>query len=393
MEISNIVNQLLIRYPLFGHIIVSLEFKLINSSVPAPAYTDGTTIFYKQEFLDNYTTDEKEFIIAHELFHVVLSHLSRNVGKDRDLLNYVEDAIINQLLVHDGLCMPEGLVDVPDALDYSVDELYMRFLPRLEEIKAWMNANTFHLEIQSVGDSLEKMYKKDLQDLMAENSELKNDFVEDYKENLKKQAQAGKEALGLTFPAVSVGKSAPLLTWRDVLKASLITSSETITSFYETEMDGMLRKEEKPDCSEFESEIIIDSSGSMDMQTIKVILRECKNILELGHIKVGFCDTEFYGWHDIDNEMDIDNLNISGRGGTDFEVMNNSFSKDAINKIIITDGYAEFPEYSDALWIIIGWYGLPSTLNKEYNPNASNINYIYIDYKDIDKPKSLVLKR
>lgn len=118
---------------LFGNIIANLNFVYTNSTVPAPAYTDGSNVYYKQEFIDNFTDEEKEFIIAHELFHIVLSHLSRNIGRDKDLLNYVEDAIINQLLFRDGLSMPQGLVDVPDALDYSTDELYMRYLPHLKK--------------------------------------------------------------------------------------------------------------------------------------------------------------------------------------------------------------------------------------------------------------------
>ena len=172
MEIDNIVKNLLIKYPLFGNIIANLKFILTNSFVPAPAFTDGVNVYYKQEFFDDFTTHEQEFVIAHELFHIVLSHLNRNIGRDRDLLNYVEDAIINQLLVRDGLTMPQGLVDVPDALDYSTDELYMRFLPNLNEIKKWMQANTYHLEIQDLNDILNKIYDSDIQDLMDENSKL-----------------------------------------------------------------------------------------------------------------------------------------------------------------------------------------------------------------------------
>ena len=99
MKINNIIKKLLLRYPLFGNIIANLDFKYIESNIPAPAYTDGSSIYYKQEFLDNYSDNEKEFIIAHEIFHIALSHLYRNIGKDRELLNYVEDAIINQLLI------------------------------------------------------------------------------------------------------------------------------------------------------------------------------------------------------------------------------------------------------------------------------------------------------
>ena len=398
MEISNIVKKLLIRYPLFGNIIANLDFKYTDSPVPAPAFTDGLCVYYKQEFIDEFTDDEKEFVVAHEIFHIVLSHLFRNLGRDRDLLNYVEDAIINQLLVRDGLTMPDGLVDVPDALDYSTDELYMKYLPKLQEIKNWMQSNTYHMELKDLNDILNQMYNKDLQDLMNENSELRNGLLSDFQEELKRSAQYGKQALGLEFPSVKVGKSYPLLSWRKLLEASLVCPSETITSFYEVEMDGVMRKEGKPDYSDSESEIIIDSSGSMDMQKLKVILRECKNILSVSQIRVGFCDTEFYGWKNINCESDIDNLHIIGRGGTDFEKMANSFSSNVDNKIVLTDGYCDFPtDRPDILWIIIN-YHLPFYLDEKYYSSAKDVNYIFINEKDIprpnlDKGKCLILEK
>lgn len=404
MEINSIVRNLLIRYPLFGNIIANLNFVYTNSTVPAPAYTDGSNVYYKQGFIDNFTDEEKEFIIAHELFHIVLSHLSRNIGRDRDLLNYVEDAIINQLLFRDGLSMPQGLVDVPDALDSSTDELYMRYLPQLEEIKKWMQSNTYHLEIKDLNDILNKMYDSDMQDLMDENSKLRNEMISDYEEELKSKAQFGKESLGIEFPSVEVGKAAPLLHWRDILRASLVNPSETITSFYEVEMDGVIRKEVKQDFCFSESEIIIDSSGSMNMPKIKAILRECKNILSCSDIRVGFCDTKFYGWSDIRNDIDIDKLHIIGRGGTDFATMAKSFSSNVDNKIVLTDGWGEFPlDRPDILWIVID-YSLPYFLNPNdtfscswfKKEDISKINFIFINENDIEVPtnvKRLSLKK
>ncbi len=393
MEINSIIRKLLVRYPLFGNAIVNLDFRFTNKPVPAPAFTDGRCVFYKQEFIDDYSDDEKEFIIAHEIFHVVLSHLFRNVGRDKDLLNYVEDAIINQLLVRDGLTMPEGLVDIPDALDYSTEELYMKYLPQLQQIKAWMGANTFHMEIVDLEAWMNEMYNKDLQDLMGENSSLRNELLEEFEEELKKQAQYGNMALGMEFPSVSVGRAAPLIYWKELLRANIATPDEITTAFYEVEMDGIIRKEGKPDTSYSESEIIIDTSGSMSMQKIKVILRECKNILSTSQIKVGFCDTEFYGWNDIRNDTDIDNLHITGRGGTDFHVMAESFSNDADNKIVITDGECIFPENRpDILWVILN-YSLPFGLSTS---SRKDINYIFINEKDIPIPtstKKLILER
>lgn len=409
MEISNIITKVLLRYPLFGNVIANLEVKYTTQNVPAPAFTDGRTIYYKDEFFEDFDDEEREFVVSHEILHIVLSHFFRNVGKDQDLLNFVEDAIINQLLVRDGLKMPEGLVDIPDALEYSVDELYMKFLPTIKTIKKWMDANTYHMDLSKI--SLEELYNKDMQELMEDNFKLRSEMLQNYKTELEMRAKqakensfgCGKHALGVEFPSVAVGNAKPLLPWQNLLESNIKQPDET-TSFYEVEIDGIIRKEIKEDIQQFESEIIIDSSGSMDMTKIKAVLRECKNILSTSKIKVGFCDTEFYGWNDIKTSNDIDKLHIIGRGGTSFYQMAHSFTNEADNKIVITDGYDTFPtDCPDVLWIVIN-FALPNHLN----PNASSslwwlpkvdigkINFIFIDEKEIyvpDKGKNLILEK
>lgn len=411
MEINNIIKKVLFRYPIFGNVIANLKFQFTTEPVPAPAFTDGETIYYKQDFFTDFNDDEKEFVISHEIFHIVLNHLFRNLGKDRDLLNYVEDAIINQLLIRDGLVMPEGLVYVEDALYYSVDELYLKFLPKLDEIKEWMGSNTYHIEltdeeINELNDKLNEIlnnsynsYSRDLQELMNDNQQLREELIDDFQEKLKQEAEStgyGKYAGRQEFPSVAVGKAAPLLYWQELLKQTLVVPDEVTTSFYEVEMDGIIRKEEKADVGYSESEIIIDSSGSMNMQKIKAILRECKNILSSSSIRVGFCDTEFYGWNEIRNESDIDNLRIIGRGGTNFDNMANSFSKDADNKIVITDGECTFPkDRPDILWVIIN-YHKPYFYSDDVENNSSKINSIFINERDIPIPtnnKRLILKK
>ncbi len=411
MEINSIIKKVLFRYPIFGNVIANLKFQFTTEPVPAPAFTDERTIYYKQDFFTDFNDDEKEFVISHEIFHIVLNHLFRNLDKDRDLLNYVEDAIINQLLIRDGLVMPEGLVYVEDALDYSVDELYLKFLPKLDEIKEWMGSNTYHIEltdeeINELNDKLNEIlnnyynsYSRDLKELMNDNQQLREELIDDFQEKLKQEAEAtgyGKYAGRQEFSSVEVGKAAPLLYWQELLKQTLVVPAEVTTSFYEVEMDGIIRKEEKSDVGYSESEIIIDSSGSMNMQKIKSILRECKNILFSSSIRVGFCDVQFYGWNEIRNESDIDNLRIIGRGGTDFDNMANSFSIDADNKIVITDGECTFPkDRPDILWIIIN-YRKPYFYSDDKENNSSKINSIFINERDIPIPaigKRLILKK
>jgi len=393
MEISKVIRNVLYRYPLFGNIIANIKFEYTNENVPAPIFTDGNAIYYKSDFW-SFTPLEQEFLIAHEILHIVLRHLFRNLGKDPQLLNYVEDGIINQILIRDGLPMPKGGVNIPDALNYSVEELYLRFLPKMDEIKSWMNANTYHVEIvfndskieevvnNSFSDELSKNLNKNLQNLMNENSSLRSELIEAYKNSLKNAANA--KQVGSIEESEPLGKSGPLVSWQSLLSTSIKCPNNSGVLFREIEPDGILRKEFKNNPNYAECEIIIDSSGSMNLNKIKSFLRECKNILSTSQIKVGFCDTVFYGWHEIRTEDDIDNLQIIGRGGTDFQVMANSFTPSVDNKLVLTDGEDVFPtDRPDILWVVISYCLSYVKQNQQSNPS---INIIYIDEQEIELP-------
>ena len=76
--------------------------------------------------------------------------------------------------------------------------------------------------------------------------------------------------------------------------------------------------------------------------------------------------------------------------------MANSFSIDADNKIVITDGECTFPkDRPDILWIIIN-YRKPYFYSDDKENNSSKINSIFINERDIPIPaisKRLILKK
>ena len=76
--------------------------------------------------------------------------------------------------------------------------------------------------------------------------------------------------------------------------------------------------------------------------------------------------------------------------------MANSFSIDADNKIVITDGECTFPkDRPDILWIIIN-YCKPYFYSDDKENNFSKINSIFINERDIPIPaigKRLILKK
>ena len=125
-----------------------------------------------------------------------------------------------------------------------------------------------------------------------------------------------------------------------------------------------------------ETEIVLDTSGSINEVLLKNFLRECKNILQHTKLKVGCFDTRFYGFHEIRTEEDIENMRFEGGGGTDFDVAVGAFSRRVENKIIFTDVEALMPNMSlDAIWIVFG--------GERINPKGGKV--IHIDNEQLKR--------
>ena len=79
-------------------------------------------------------------------------------------------------------------------------------------------------------------------------------------------------------------------------------------------------------------------------------MRKCKNILQHTRLKVGCFDTEFYGFHEIRTEEDIENMRFEGGVGVDFCVAVGAFSMRVENKIIFIDVETLMSEQLDRLY-------------------------------------------
>ena len=171
-----------------------------------------------------------------------------------------------------------------------------------------------------------------------------------------------------------IGTSEPLIDWRRLLKEAVkydIDWSYQNAGIEDGVVTAYLEEMPRP-----ETEIVLDTSGSIDETLLRNFLRECKNILQTSKVKVGCFDTQFYGFTEIKDVSDIDNLPFYGGGGTNFEVAVNAFTRRVENKIIFTDGDANMPNTPiDAIWIVFGGITI--------NPAGGKV--IYIDDEQLER--------
>ena len=178
----------------------------------------------------------------------------------------------------------------------------------------------------------------------------------------------------------SIGESRENIDWKTLLRRE-VEKTETIWSQKRSiaENNYAYRLEENDIEDEAETEIMIDVSGSVNLDLVKAFLRQIKPILKQSKLKVGCFNERFWGLVDIKNERDIDNFTIprEARGSSawteNWDLAVRSFTKKKeINKIVFTDGYPcpgtmpkEDLKRENIIWLVYG--------NKAFNPCCGKV--------------------
>ena len=230
---------------------------------------------------------------------------------------------------------------------------------------------------------IDKISKMGEQSAFNKNLEEKRKKLEALKQVLSQQAMGAGTSTNRDQRIINdIGKSKPIIDWRYVLREAIQYDVDWSYKNAYVE-DGVVSAnlEEQPMP---ETEIVLDTSGSINELLLKNFLRECKNILQHSKVKVGCFDTEFYGFHEIRTEEDIENMRFEGGGGTDFDVAVRAFTRRVENKIIFTDGDASMPDIPmDAIWIVFGGIEINPKGGKVIQINEEQLDRLYSFKQDI----------
>lgn len=238
-------------------------------------------------------------------------------------------------------------------------------------------------ELEKKQEELEEMGEKDA---FKKNREDKKKQLEELKQAIAKQASTAGTSTNRDIRTIEdIGTAKSLIDWRYVLREAIkydVDWSYKNASIEDGIVVANLEEQPMP-----ETEIVLDTSGSINEVLLKNFLRECKNILQHSRLKVGCFDTEFYGFHEIRTEEDIENMTFEGGGGTDFDVAVGAFSRRVENKIIFTDGEASMPDMSiDAIWIVFGGEKINPKGGKVINITEEQLDRLY-SYEIVNETK------
>ena len=264
-----------------------------------------------------------------------------------------QDGTKNENRSKDNSNLSESSNNKRKDVGHDTHSLWDDALKELEENEKNSNEdkNSENSSIEELKKKIKEMGEKGA---FSENRREKKKALEDLKKEIESQPMSyGDLTSSDTRDVDSSGKSKPLLDWRYLLKEA--TKYDLDWSYRNAEIeDGVIvpRLEELPFA---ETEIVLDTSGSIDEELLRNFLMECKNILKHSKLKVGCFDTKFYGFNDIRSEKDIEDMEFLGGGGTDFSVAVDAFSRRTENKIIFTDGWGKVPNKNlDIIWIVFG---------------------------------------
>lgn len=295
--------------------------RFVESLGVRPVDNDGSCIYYNGRLLSYYTKESRSFYIAQQLVHLQLNHFARGQGKDPGVWKRACDAVANAMLKADGFAVPEDTPLLANADTLSAEDLYGVLLAQ---------------EDADTGKKPE-----------TETEEVLRPAPEDPGKH------AGKESEAHAREIDDPGLAAIISGLGELLEPSMQLDFDWFPG--STIRDGVIRHEFRA-YPVAHAEILLDTSASVDADLLRAFVRGVKGLLRQDAvIRVGCFDTRFYGFQEIHTEQDIQDLELSGAGGTDFRTAINAFTGDAENRIIFTDGFAEMPEQRcDAIWVVYG---------------------------------------
>ncbi len=347
----------------YGLLLMNMKFSLdINSDT---AYTDGNKICFGPKFLDEISDKELEFILMHELLHVVLKHCYRGKEYNNFLFNVACDIVVNSnILKSRGMDLSsitlkkygESMHITPrgdEGCNYTAEEVYEMFMSKASSIPNFFDSFDDHEHWN--------MSEKD----KSEWDERMVASVAIMKESGRPQANVPlgvlREYNKLTNPQIN---------WRVILRDFM---SREVNDYSFTppdrRFDGpFFMPDFNEDVETLKLNVLfaIDTSGSVSNEAIGAALVEVKGVIEEADNIEGYIvclDAKTYNPIPIE-EFDIDHFEAKGGGGTSFKSFFDCIPdlSDKMNKkpdliIFLTDGYDTFPseEARDnipVLWII-----------------------------------------
>ena len=357
--------RVLNKHGFYGLLLMHMRFGLDEEC--ETAYTDGYRINFNPKFLDSLSNDETDFVMMHEIMHVVFKHCFRGRKTDPHLFNIACDIVVNSnILYSNGMNLKsitlnkygESMHIAPNKQEgylYTAEEVYEMFLKQGAKSKSSaMNQET--IDDHSRWEEADDDFTLDEWERRIINAA----------ESIKKREE-GAGSLPLSVERYIDELKKATIDWRMLLNdfISLEVGDYSFTPpdrrldgpFFMPDFNELIEVEDDPKNILF----MVDTSGSINNKQVTQAYSEISGALEqftslTGYL--GFFDAIVYDPVEFSSVEDILEIKPKGGGGTNFFKIFEYVQKMEVKPkaiIILTDGYATFPPESSRKGIPVIW--------------------------------------
>ena len=367
---------LLLKHAFFGNLATRLQ--LINADDwLTTAATDGLKLYYNSRFIMMLKPKEVEFLVAHEVMHVVYDHIGRRIDRDPEIWNIANDYTVNaDLKKHK---VGEFITTVPCLYekkyeDWTSEDIYEDLMKNVQYINIDDLLDQMlddHLDGEGDdsedGDGNEDRKGKGRPKMSEAEREAMRQEVKQAILNAAQQAEAGSMPAGVERLIKQM--TDPVMPWRELIQTNLTSAIKSDYTWMRPSrrswhmdaiMPGMNPGEE------IDVDIYIDMSGSISNKQGMQFLSEVAGMMDAFdgyNLRVTSFDTKCYNTQEFSNEnMErIEEYELHGGGGTDFDCIFDDLKEAGRvpNRLIVfTDGYPfgswGDADYCDTTWVIHG---------------------------------------
>ncbi len=352
------------------------------------AWTDGERIAFGPAFLDGLSEEELDFVLMHEILHVVLRHVARGEDRDQERWNVAADIVVNSnILLENGNRLRsitlrqwgESMHLAPDGKEgslYTAEQVYdmLPASPPRNGRKAGRGSgdgeggNARSDASGKLWDDHSRWGRVEADD---GTEELWVKRFTDCCEAIRIREKTDGRGLLPGFAQRLLDKlTKPQLDWRTILEEFL---QEETTDYSFTPPDRRFPdspfflpdlNEDTPDGTPENILFMIDTSASMSDREITVAFSEIKGAVEQfgGKLKgrLGFFDAAVIEPIPFEEVEDLLQIRPAGGGGTSFHAVFRYVAEKMQEEppscvILLTDGYAPFPPEEAAGGIPVLW--------------------------------------
>ncbi|MBQ2717422.1 MAG: hypothetical protein IJF75_02350 [Clostridia bacterium] len=389
--------RLLVNHSFYGMLLMHLKYSLDLEC--QTAYTDGEKIAFSPSFMDELSDGELDFVMMHEIMHVALLHCFRGTDFDKELFNIACDIVVNSNILLSNNMDKKAITlnkygeSMHLAPDGNEGHLYTA-----EEVYKMLEKSAKSLSEQKSRDGKEKEEEnsnKNGKNSSSKSQKCKRNGFDDHskwQEGINKDETLSEvwvkrvtdivETVSVLDPSNARGLL-PLSAKRlvDNLKKAQTDWRTVLNNFIQEDItDYSFSPPDKrfdgfdfylPDFNEKDETVkdvlfMIDTSGSMSNDMIRTCFSEIKGAIESFNGKLqgllGFFDAAIYPPEPFNTVDEMLKIPALGGGGTSFEIIFKYVEEYMLDNpptciVVLTDGYAPFPEEKVArdipvLWII-----------------------------------------